>query len=83
MLFHDPLFVVPAKVEARWINPENLTGTRGSGGQANDGRKGAPCYGLLAAGAQLELANYQGSSGIIRCTSGPRSMTAVQKCCAG
>jgi hypothetical protein len=65
MLLHE-LFVLPAKVEARWINPENITGAKGAGGQVNGGRKGAPSYGVLKAGEQLELANYQGSSGIIR-----------------
>jgi len=66
MLFHDPLFVLPGKLEARWINPENINGAKGSGGKANGGRKGAACYGAIKAGAQIELANYQGSSGIIR-----------------
>ncbi len=66
MLTHDPIFVLPANVEARWINPENVTGAKGGGGKANDGRKGSPCYGALKAGAQLELANYRGSSGVIR-----------------
>ena len=62
----SPLFVLPEKIEVRWINPENLAGARGSGGQANHGRKGAACYGPIKAGAQIELANLQGYSGIIR-----------------
>jgi hypothetical protein len=66
MLHQEPVFVLPAKVEARWINPENIQGTKGAGGQADNGRKGAPCYGRIKAGAQLELANYQGTSGVIR-----------------
>jgi hypothetical protein len=66
MMVHSPLFVLPEKVEARWINPENIKGVRGAGGKTNDSRKGAPCYGALKAGAQMELANYQGSSGIVR-----------------
>jgi len=66
MTIDHPLFVLPEKVEARWINPENINGAKGSGGMAGDGRKGAPCYGAIKAGARLELANYQGSSGIVR-----------------
>jgi hypothetical protein len=66
MLQNDPLYVLPANVEARWINPENLHGAKGSAGQADNGRKGAPCYGQLKAGAQLELGEYHGSSGVIR-----------------
>lgn len=66
MQFQNPLFVLPEKVEARWVNPENITCAKGAGGKANDGRKGAPCYGAIKAGAEMELANYRGSSGIVR-----------------
>ena len=64
--FQYPLLILPENVETRWINPENIEGAKGAGGKSNDGRKGAPCYGAIKAGEQLELANYQGSSGIIR-----------------
>lgn len=60
------LFELPERVEARWINPENVTGARGAAGQANHGRKGSPCYGALKAGASLVLADYAGSSGVLR-----------------
>lgn len=66
MLSELPLFVIPPKVEARWINPENLNGKKGAAGKANGGRKGAPCYGQLKAGTTLLLGEYQGSSGVIR-----------------
>ena len=66
MLNEGPLFVLPEKVEARWINPENPTGAKGAAGQTSGGRKGAPCYGALKAGAQLTLADYHGSTGVIR-----------------
>ncbi|MFK7805977.1 MAG: glycoside hydrolase family 172 protein [Anaerolineae bacterium] len=61
-----PLYELPKKVEARWINPENISGAKGMGGRANGGRKGSPCYGELPAGAELILADYSGSSGILR-----------------
>jgi len=64
--FQYPLFLLPEGVEARWINPENIAGEKGAGGQANGGRKGAPCYGAIKAGETITLANYQGSSGVIR-----------------
>ncbi len=57
---------VPAKVEARWINPENPHGEKGRGGTANRGRKGAPCYGAIEPGQTLTLADYSGTSGVIR-----------------
>lgn len=65
-MHHESLFMLPAKVEARWINPESINGTKSAAGQASGGRKGAPCYGRLKAGATMLLADYQGSSGIIR-----------------
>lgn len=61
-----PLYVIPDGVEARWINAENPHGEKGRGGQANGGRKGSPCYGPLAAGECKVLADYSGSSGIIK-----------------
>ncbi len=62
----DQLYTIPAAVETRWINPENPHGAKGSGGQANGGRKGSPCYGMLKAGQQLVVADYQGTSGVVR-----------------
>jgi hypothetical protein len=62
-----PLFApVPDGVEARWINPENPHGERGRGGMANHGRKGSACYGKIDPGQTIVLADYAGSSGVIR-----------------
>ncbi|MBT7064965.1 MAG: DUF2961 domain-containing protein, partial [Verrucomicrobia bacterium] len=72
---------VPPKVEARWISPENPQALKGAGGTTNNGRKGAPCYGALAAGATMTLADYSGSSGIVRhiwTTISDRSPTMVR-----
>jgi hypothetical protein len=66
MMTPDPIFVLPPAVEARWINPENIAGAKGGGGKTAGGRKGAPCYGAIKAGAQLVLADYRDSSGILR-----------------
>lgn len=66
MLHQDPLFILPPHAEARWINPENITGAKGGGGKAAGGRKGAPCYGAIKAGATLELAHYPSGRGVIR-----------------
>jgi hypothetical protein len=62
----NELFELPADVEARWINPENRDGAKGGSGTANHGRKGSACYGRLEAGATMDLADYRGSSGVIR-----------------
>ncbi len=69
MLPYDctPLYApVPDGVEARWINPENPDGEKGRAGTANNGRKGAPCYGALEPGETRTLADYHGTSGVIR-----------------
>ena len=62
----NPLYVLPENVEMRWINAENISGAKGSGGKANYGRKGNPHYGHIKAGEQVVLADYHGGSGIIR-----------------
>ena len=61
-----PMYVLPEDIEGRWINAENIRGDKGAGGRANHGRKGAPNYGAVKAGEQIVLADYHGSSGIIR-----------------
>lgn len=65
-MMNQDLFILPPKVEARWLNTENITCEKGAGGQAMGGRKGAMCYGQLKAGQQTELGNYHGSTGVIR-----------------
>jgi len=60
------LFDYEKEVEARWINPENPDGAKGAGGTTNGGRKGKPCYGDIAAGETLVIADYQQGSGVIR-----------------
>lgn len=59
------LFTLPDGVETRWASPENPTGEKGKGGQANGGRKGSPSFGLKA-GEQRVLAEVSGASGTIR-----------------
>lgn len=52
-------------VQTRWFTAENPKGTKGQGGQARFGRKGAPAVGI-AAGKTLVLADIQGSGTIRR-----------------
>lgn len=59
------LFVMPENVETRWASPENPTGERGRGGQANGGRKGAPTV-AIKAGESRVLAEARGTSGTVR-----------------
>ncbi|MBN2288180.1 MAG: DUF2961 domain-containing protein [Candidatus Glassbacteria bacterium] len=57
-------FEVPQGVETRWTSFENITGARGLGGQANQGRKGAASR-RIAPGETVTLAEIDGP-GIIR-----------------
>jgi hypothetical protein len=59
------LFTLPEDVQTRWASPENPTGEKGKGGQANDGREGSSAFGLKA-GEQRVLAEVSGTSGTIR-----------------
>jgi hypothetical protein len=58
------LFEVPENMQTRWISFENLQGLKGEGGQANQGRKGAPSR-LVKSGEKITLAEIQGP-GVIR-----------------
>ena len=51
-------------VETRWISFENLTGAKGAGGQANEGRKGSSSTSIKA-GETKTIVEIQGS-GVIR-----------------
>jgi hypothetical protein len=54
-----------APVQSRWASPENPTGAKGRGGQANGGRKGAPTI-AIRAGESAVLAEASGTSGTVR-----------------
>lgn len=58
------LFVIPDGVETRWVSFENVTGARGAGGMANEGRKGAPSREIVA-GETVTLLDLEGP-GVIR-----------------
>ncbi len=53
------LFEFPDNVQSRWISFENARGRPGEGGQANQGRKGAPSR-IIKAGETLTLAEMEG-----------------------
>ncbi len=57
-------FEVPAGVHTRWVSFENPAGAKGQGGQANQGRKGAPSR-PIAAGETVTLLDLEGP-GVIR-----------------
>jgi hypothetical protein len=59
------LYSLPDRIETRWASPENPTGARGNGGQANAGRKGAP-FVAVPAGGRVVLAEAVSTSGIVR-----------------
>jgi hypothetical protein len=61
----DELYVIPDGVETRWDSPENPTGERGHGGEANGGRKGAAFF-VLQAGESRTLAEVRAGSGVVR-----------------
>lgn len=48
-----------------WFSPENPHGTRGAGGQVNNGRKSAPCV-PLRAGETVMLATLSEGAGTVR-----------------
>lgn len=54
----NPAFIDP-RIDSRSISFENPTGARGAGGQAGNGRKGAP-FAILAPGERRVLASIQG-----------------------
>ena len=59
------LYDAPAAgVETRWISFENITGAKGAGGQANEGRKGSASKSIKA-GETKTIAEIQGP-GVIR-----------------
>jgi hypothetical protein len=58
------LFEVPENTQTRWISFENPQGLKGEGGQANQGRKGAPSR-LVKPGETVTLAEIEGP-GVIR-----------------
>jgi hypothetical protein len=62
--FAQSLFEVPDNIQSRWISFENPTGGHGAGGEANEGRKGAPSR-TIKAGETVTLAEINGT-GIIR-----------------
>ncbi len=66
MHHHHELFTIPDNIEARWINPENPQGARAAGGTENCGRKGRPNYGQLKSGDTVVMADYSGTSGVVR-----------------
>jgi hypothetical protein len=59
------LYELPEGVETRWASPENPTGAKGAGGQANGGRKGAPTI-AIKAGTSAVLAEARNTSGTVR-----------------
>jgi len=61
----DSLFTMPKNVQTRWASPENWDGAKGAAGQANNGRKGSPCF-ALKAGEQKVLAHAENTSGTVR-----------------
>ena len=61
----QPLYSFPGGVETRWASPENPTGDKGRGAEANAGRKGSPSFSLKA-GEQHVLAEVSGRSGTVR-----------------
>lgn len=52
--------VPPAGVQSRSISQENPNGAKGAGGQAGNGRKGAPSLGPLRAGETVTIADVDG-----------------------
>lgn len=65
-LAFSPVYQMPHnKIEARWYTSENKDGKKGSGGQANFGRKGSPNV-LLHPGKTEILADIEGSGTIRR-----------------
>jgi hypothetical protein len=61
----ERVFEVPAGVETRWISFENVTGAKGEGGKAADGRKGS-FFKPIKAGESLTLADIRGPGCIRR-----------------
>src|SRR5215510_13614991 len=59
------IYELPDGVETRWASPENPSGERGKGAQANGGRKGSAFF-VLAAGESRTLAEVAGGSGVVR-----------------
>lgn len=59
------LFLMPSGVHTRWASPENWTGEKGKGAQANAGRKGSPNF-PFPAGKQQVLAEVKGQGGTVR-----------------
>lgn len=62
--FAGELFDLPDGVHSRWISFENITGARGQGGIANEGRKGSPNR-VIKAGERVRIAEIEGP-GVIR-----------------
>lgn len=58
------LYDIPEGVESRWISFENLSGAKGEGGKAGNGRKGS-FYKAVKPGATLMIADIRGP-GVIR-----------------
>jgi hypothetical protein len=59
------LYTLPESGEMRWASPENTSGARAAGGEANAGRKGA-AFVRVPAGGRYVLAEATGTSGIVR-----------------
>lgn len=70
-MFLDPALIDPG-LDSRAVTFENPTGARGRGGQASDGRKGAPSR-RVAAGERVALADLEGPGRITHlwCTVPP------------
>lgn len=58
------MFDLPDGVHSRWISFENLSGAKGEGGQANEGRKGSPAR-VIESGERVRIAEIDGP-GVIR-----------------
>jgi D-arabinan exo alpha-(1,3)/(1,5)-arabinofuranosidase (non-reducing end) len=58
-------FLIPDGVQSRWISFENISGAKGEGGQANEGRKGAASR-AIKAGEKVTLAEIEGPAVIRR-----------------
>ncbi|MCH2175365.1 MAG: DUF2961 domain-containing protein [Lentisphaeria bacterium] len=64
-MHQSPLFELPQQIETYWASPENFSASKGSGGQALNGRKGSPAFKLESGQSQV-LAQAEGRSGTIR-----------------
>lgn len=64
-MFDNTIYTYPKNTVTRWASYENPDGAVGAGGQARNGRKGAPWF-TLPAGESRVLAHAENTSGMIR-----------------